>query len=78
MSKEIDIGDNVFWALVWLIVGVVTLAIAWLIHDYNLKSNEQIKNADTCEKAVLLQGGNDVSNRLIGCKIKFQEAVTGK
>lgn len=71
MSREIDVGDNVFWILV---VGVIVAGIvcfASVIANYNLQSNEQIKNAETCEKAVLLQGGADTTNRLIGCKIRI-------
>lgn len=75
MSREIDVGDNVFWILV---VGVIVAGIvgfASVIANYNLQSNEQIRNAETCEKAVLLQGGQDVTNRLIGCKIRMVETT---
>lgn len=76
MSREIDVGDNVFWVLV---VGVIVAGIVGftsVVSNYNLKSNDQINSADTCEKAVLLQGGSETTNRLIGCKLRMTEGTT--
>lgn len=80
--KQLDIGDNIFWILVWGVIGTVLATIVFFVCDYNTKANLQILNAPTCEKAIILQGGADVTARLYACKIKAQslqeEPNTGK
>jgi hypothetical protein len=58
-------------------IASVILGIAFMVYDYNTKSNASIAAATTCEQAVVL-AGTDVEHRLIGCKLQLQATQVGK
>lgn len=67
---RIEVNDNAFWLFVWAIVVVGVLSVLYISLDYSYRSSEQVKNAPTCEKAVLLQNSGthaEVTMRLMAC-----------
>ncbi len=69
-------SSSKFWLGVWLIAGATVLGIGGLISFSHLKSNEMIKEAKTCEAAVIIQGGAQTELRLMICALgnKLKEA----
>ena len=77
---KLEINDSLASVLMTVIicaaiVGTI-LGVGFMIHESNMKTNQAIANAKTCEEAVLLQGGGtEVTNHLIACKIQAQPQV---
>jgi hypothetical protein len=71
---RIEINDALSSVLITVvivagIVGVV-LGIGYMVHTSNVKNIDALSKAKSCEEAVLLQGGQDTTNRLVACKIQ--------
>jgi len=65
--------DNV-WCAFWIAVASVILGLGFFIWSYNVKANDAIAHAQTCEQAVLLENNGpsaNVTNQLFACRIKI-------
>lgn len=73
---KIEMDHNTSGVLTVIAVGAaivtVILGIAYFVHDYNVKQNAALATAKSCEELVVLQGGSDMTNRLIACKLQPQ------
>lgn len=65
-----------FWIGIWAVIGLTVASVAYFINDYQVKHDQAIANAKTCEAAVIISGYGNVDERLIICRIP--QAVVSK
>jgi hypothetical protein len=59
-------------------LSIIVLGIGYMIYDSKRTLALAIKQSTTCEQAVLLVGGQDVSSRLIACKAQIHLNKSGQ
>lgn len=44
-KHQLEVGDNIFWLLCWVIVSCAALGLAWLGIDYEVRHTKALSNS---------------------------------
>lgn len=72
LEMDYNTSSTVVWVAGIAAVAGIIFSLIFFVHDYNVKENATLASAKTCEELVVLQGGSDVTNKLMACKLQPQ------